>query len=50
MNFKEVHPVRALLALMAWLAVLFMMVTGAEVPAAGWTLVGVITTFYFATT
>lgn len=48
--FKNVHPIRALLALSLWITTLIFKGKGIELGPEWWTLVCLVSGFYFAST
>lgn len=46
----QIHPVRASLALIAWLVTGYMMVVGIPIADAWWAIVGGVSVFYFTST
>jgi len=47
MGLPKIHPIRATLAVAAWLATIAFLVLKIEIPDAWWSIVAAITTFYF---
>jgi len=48
--WNKIHPVRATLAVTGWLATIFFLWIGVELPEAWWALVSAISVFYFTGT
>lgn len=46
----NIHPVRAALALIAWIPTVYCVVMGIDIPDAWWAIVGGVSVFYFTTT